>query len=156
MFLIGSDIASESTRQRKQREAGTDVGDGRQWTVRPPRVTGTLAAGQTGLWIVVRQFDGNGDNWSTGSIYLWGACLQQGTDPKKGYARTWAYQAAPIAAGVACGAILVVGKDTSESPFTVRGPGSPLADHTLVEVTAGGELIASEAMYKIRRPLEFS
>ena len=47
------------------------------------RITGTLAGGQTGLWIVVRQFAGNGDNWTTGNILLWGACLQQGTDPKK-------------------------------------------------------------------------
>jgi hypothetical protein len=105
------------------------------------KITGTLAGGQTGLWIVVRQFDGNGDTWISGSILLWGACLQQGTDPKKAYARTWGYQAAPVAAGVACGALLVVGKDTSESPFKVRGPGSPLADHTLLEVTAAGELI---------------
>jgi hypothetical protein len=43
--------------------------------------------------------------------------------------------------GVACGPMLVVGKDTTESPFKVRGPGSNLADHTLLEVTAGGELI---------------
>jgi hypothetical protein len=43
--------------------------------------------------------------------------------------------------GIACGALLVVGKDTSESPFKVRGPGSPLADHTLLEVTAASELI---------------
>jgi hypothetical protein len=105
------------------------------------RITGTLAGGQTGLWIVVRQFDGNGDTWTTGDILLWGACLQQGTDPKKAYARTWGYQAGPVAAGVACGALLVVGKDTSDSPLKVRGPGSPLADHTLLEVTAGGELI---------------
>ncbi len=104
-------------------------------------VTGTLAGGQTGLWVVVRQYAGNGDDWSSGNILLWGACLQQGTDPKKGYARTWGYQTAPVAAGIACGALLVVGKDTSESPFKVRGPGSNLADHTLVEVTAGGELI---------------
>jgi hypothetical protein len=37
--------------------------------------------------------------------------------------------------------LLVVGNDNSESPFKVRGPGSNLADHTLLEVTAGGELI---------------
>src|ERR1035437_6124888 len=42
------------------------------------KITGTLAGGQTGLWIVVRQFAGNGDNWTSGAIYLWGACLQQG------------------------------------------------------------------------------
>ena len=53
------------------------------------KITGTLAGGQTSLWIVVRQFDGNGDTWTTGAVLLWGACLQQGTDPKKAYARTW-------------------------------------------------------------------
>ncbi len=56
------------------------------------KITGTLAGGQTGLWIVVRQFAGNGDNWTSGAIYLWGACLQHGNDPKNGYARTWASQ----------------------------------------------------------------
>ena len=50
------------------------------------KITGTFAGGQTGLWIVVRQFAGNGDNWTSGAIYLWGACLQQGNDPKSGYA----------------------------------------------------------------------
>jgi hypothetical protein len=107
------------------------------------KITGTLAGGQTGLWIVVRQFAGNSDNWTSGDIYLWGACLQQGGDPKKGYARTWGYQASPVAAGVACGPMLVVAKDSSESPFRVRGPSSNLADHTLFEVTAGGELIVA-------------
>ncbi len=62
-------------------------------------------------------------------------------DPKKAYARTWGYQAGPIAAGVVCGALLIAGKDTTESPLKVRGPGSNLADHTLLEVTASGELI---------------
>ena len=56
------------------------------------KVTGTLANGQTGLWIVVRQYAANGDDWASGDIHLWGACLQQGNDPKMGYARTWAYQ----------------------------------------------------------------
>ena len=46
------------------------------------KITGALASGQTGLWIVVRQCDSNGDDWTAGSIYLWGACLQQGHDPK--------------------------------------------------------------------------
>ena len=32
------------------------------------KITGTLASGQTGLWIVVRQYDSNGDDWTTGSI----------------------------------------------------------------------------------------
>ena len=43
------------------------------------KITGTLAGGQTGLWIVVRQYDSNGDEWTSGSIYLWGTCLQQGS-----------------------------------------------------------------------------
>src|ERR1039458_818575 len=65
------------------------------------KITGTLAGGQTGLWIVVWQFAGNGDNWTAGAIYLWGACLQQGYDPKNGYARTWASQTTAVAAGMA-------------------------------------------------------
>ena len=105
------------------------------------RITGTLAAGQTGLWIVVRQFDGNGDDWTTGSVVLWGACLQEGTDPKKAYARTIGFQARPVAAGCTLGRLLVVGKDSTESPVRVAGPGSSLADHTLLEVTANGELL---------------
>jgi hypothetical protein len=105
------------------------------------KITGTLAGGQTGLWIVVRQFAGNGDNWTSGAIYLWGACLQQGNDPKSGYARTWASQTALVAAGVACGATVIAAKDNSESPLRIYGPGSNLADHRLLELTAGGELI---------------
>ncbi len=95
--------------------------------------------GATALWVAIGHYT---DGWTSGQVFhAWGSCLQQGNDPKKAYARTWGYQAAPVAAGVACGALLVVGKDTSESPFKVRGPGSPLADHTLLEVTASGELI---------------
>ena len=105
------------------------------------KITGTLAGGQTGLWIVVRQFAGNGDNWTSGAIYLWGACLQQGNDPKNGYARTWASQTSSVAAGIACGAVVISAKDSAESPVRVYGPGSNLADHRLLEVTAGGELI---------------
>jgi hypothetical protein len=105
------------------------------------RITGTLAAGQTGLWIVVRQYAGNGDDWTTGNIYLWGACLQQGNDPKLGYARTWGFQTGNVAAGIACDTVVISAKDNAESPLKVRGPGSNLADHTLLEVTAGGELI---------------
>ncbi len=105
------------------------------------KITGTLAGGQTGLWIVVRQFAGNGDNWTSGAIYLWGACLQQGNDPKSGYARTWASQTALVAAGVACGATVIAAKDSAESPLRIYGPGSNLSDHRLLEVTAGGELI---------------
>ncbi len=105
------------------------------------RITGTLASGQTGLWIVVRQYDANGDDWTTSSIYLWGACLQLGNDPKNGYARTWASQTELVAAGVACGAVVISAKDNAESPLRVYGPGSNLTDHSLIEVTAGGELI---------------
>jgi len=105
------------------------------------KITGTLAGGQTALWVVVRQYAANGDDWTTGDIHLWGACLQQGGDPKKGYARTWAFQTANVAAGIACGPMVVSGVNASESPFKVRGPGSNLPDDTLLEVTAAGELI---------------
>jgi hypothetical protein len=105
------------------------------------KITGTLAAGQTGLWIVVRQYDANGDNWTSGDIHLWGACLQQGNDPKKGYARTWAFQIANVAAGIACGPVMVSAINSTDSPVKVHGPGSNLADHTLLQVTATGELI---------------
>jgi len=107
------------------------------------KIAGTLASGQTGLWIVVRQFSANGDDWTSGSILLWGACLQQGNDPGKGYARTWAFQTANVAAGVACGPTVISAINSTDSPFKVRGPGSNLADHTLLEVTAGGELIVA-------------
>lgn len=105
------------------------------------KIAGTLSAGQTGLWIVLRQFAGNGDDWTAGSIYLWGACLQQGNDPRKGYARTWAFQTANTEAGVASGAMVICAVNSTDSPVKVRGPGSNLTDHTLLEVTAGGELI---------------
>jgi hypothetical protein len=93
------------------------------------RITGTLTGGQTGLWIVVRQFAGNGDNWTSGSIYLWGASLQQGNDPKTGYARTWASQTTNIAAGIASGSVVISAKDNTESPHRIsdyrsRGRGS--------------------------------
>jgi class 3 adenylate cyclase len=51
------------------------------------------------------------------------------------------YQTAPVMAGVACGPTVVSAVNSTDSPFKVRGPGSNLADHTLLEVTAGGELI---------------
>jgi hypothetical protein len=103
------------------------------------KITGTMTGGATSLWIAIGHYS---DGWTSGqTFHAWGACLQQGNDPKKAYARTWGYQAGAVAAGVACGPLMVVGKDTTESPFKVRGPGSNLADHTLLEVTAGGELI---------------
>jgi len=46
-------------------------------------ITGTLASGQTGLWIVVRQFSGNGDDWTAGDIHLrGGAASSRGTISK--------------------------------------------------------------------------
>lgn len=105
------------------------------------KITGTLASGQTGLWIVVRQYASNGDDWTTGAIHLWGACLQQGNDPQKAYARTWASQAPHTASGVAAGAIVIAAPDSTNSPLKIHGPGSNLADTTLLELTANGELI---------------
>ena len=103
------------------------------------KVTGTMTGGATALWVAIGHYT---DGWTSGlSFHAWGACLQQGNAPKTGYARTWGYQALPVAAGVACGATLVVAKDNAETPFRVAGPGSNLADHTLLQVTAGGELI---------------
>ena len=103
------------------------------------KVTGTMTGGATSLWVAIGHYT---DGWTTGLVFhAWGACLQQGNDPKKAYARTWGFQTAPVAAGVACGPVVVSATNNTDSPFKVRGPGSPLADHTLLEVTAGGELI---------------
>jgi hypothetical protein len=105
------------------------------------KITGTLASGQTGLWIVVRQFAANGDDWTTGDIHLWGACLQQGNDPQKAYARTWASKTPHITSGLAAGSTVIAAPDTTTSPLKIHGPGSNLADSTLFELTANGELI---------------
>jgi hypothetical protein len=105
------------------------------------KITGTLASGHTGLWIVVRQYAANGDDWTTGDIHLWGACLQQGNDPQKAYARTWASQTQHVAAGLACGPTVMAAQDNSSSPLKIHGPGSNLTDSTLLELTANGELI---------------
>jgi len=105
------------------------------------KITCTLANGQTGLWIVVRQYTANGDDWATGDIHLWGACLQQGTDPQEGYARTWSSQTPHVNAGLAAGPTVIAATDITTSPLKIHGPGSNLADSTLLELTAGGELI---------------
>jgi hypothetical protein len=105
------------------------------------KITGTLASGQTGLWIVVRQYAANGDDWTTGDIHLWGACLQQGDDPQAAYARTWASHAPHLASGVAVGPTVIAATDSTTSPLKIHGPGSNLADSTLLEVTPNGELI---------------
>lgn len=104
-------------------------------------ITDTLASGQTGLWIVVRQFATNGDDWTTGDIHLWGACLQQGTNPEKAYARTWASRTPHVASGLSADPIVIAASDTTTSPLRIHGPGSNLADSTLLELTANGELI---------------
>ena len=105
------------------------------------KITGTLAAGQTGLWIVVRQYAPNGDDWTTGDIHLWGACLQHGNDPQKAYARNWASQMPHVNAGLAAGPTVIAAPDNTASPLKIHGPGSNLADSTLLELTANGDLI---------------
>jgi hypothetical protein len=105
------------------------------------KITGTLASGQTGLWIVVRQYAANSDDWTTGDIHLWGACLQQGNDPQKAYARTWASQTPHVASGLTAGPTVIAAADATASPLRIQGPGSNLADSTLLELTASGELI---------------
>jgi len=105
------------------------------------KITGTLASGQTGLWIVVRQYSANGDDWATGAIHLWGACLQQGDDAQKAYARTWASQTPHASSGVAAGPTVIAAPDSTTSPLKIHGPGSNLSDGTLLELTANGELI---------------
>lgn len=47
------------------------------------KITGTLASGQTGLWIVVRQYAANGDDWTTGDIQLWGPASSRATARRK-------------------------------------------------------------------------
>jgi hypothetical protein len=105
------------------------------------KIVGTLANGQTGLWIVMRQYAANGDDWTTGEIHLWGACLQQRDDPQHAYARTWASQTPHIASGVAAGPTVIAAPDTTTSPLKIHGPASNLADSTLLELTSSGELI---------------
>jgi hypothetical protein len=105
------------------------------------KITGTLAAGQTGLWVVVRQHAANGDDWTAGDIHLWGACLQQGNDPEKGYARTWASQTPRVNSSLAAGPTVIAAPDNTTSPLKIHGPGSNLADSTLLELTPNGELI---------------
>jgi len=105
------------------------------------KITGTLAGGQTGLWIVIRQYAASGDDWTTGDVHVWGACLQQGNDPQKAYARTWASQMPHIASGLTAGPTVIAAPDSTTSPLKIHGPGSNLADSTLLELTANGELI---------------
>jgi hypothetical protein len=105
------------------------------------KITGTLASGQTGLWIVVRQYAANSDEWTTGDVHLWGACLQEGDDPQATYTRTWASQTLRTSSGFAAGPTIIAAPDSTTSPLRIHGPGSNLADSTLLELTANGELI---------------
>jgi hypothetical protein len=105
------------------------------------RITGTLASGQSGLWVVVRQYAANGDDWTTGDIHLWGACLQQGEDPQAAYARTWASQTPHTNSGLAAGPTVLAAPDSTTSPLKIPGPGSNLADSTRLARTATGERI---------------
>jgi hypothetical protein len=89
----------------------------------------------------LRQYATNGDDWSTGDIHLWGACLQQGNNPQAAYARTWATELQHIASGFAAGPTVIAAPDSAASPLKILGPGSNLADSTLLELTANGELI---------------
>ena len=57
------------------------------------------------------------------------------------YARTWASQTPHIASGIAAGPTVIAASDNTTSPLEVHGPGSNLADSTLLELTANGELI---------------
>jgi hypothetical protein len=108
------------------------------------KITATLASGQTGLWVVVRNFVGNGDEWTNGTvIYLWGACLQEGNDPQRTYVRTWDSQAPRNRASAAMGTVIISAANSMEAPLTVFGPGSNLADKTLLQVTSSGELIVA-------------
>lgn len=109
------------------------------------KITGTLASGQAGLWMVVRQYAGNGDDWTTGDIHLWGACLQQGDNPQASYARTWASQTPHTSSGVAAGPTVIAAPDSTASPLKIHGPASNLADSALLELTANGELILAGA-----------
>jgi len=87
------------------------------------KITGTLASGQPALWIVVRQFVGNGDDWTTGDIHLWGANLQQGDDPQEAHARTWASQTPHVDSGLAAGPTVITAQDSTTSPLRIHGPG---------------------------------
>jgi len=103
------------------------------------KVTAAMTGGATALWIAIGHYT---DGWTAGlAFHAWGACLQQGNDPKRGYARTWGFQTAQVFAGVTCGPTVISAVNSTDSPLKVRGPGSNLSDHTLLEVTAGGELI---------------
>jgi hypothetical protein len=119
------------------------------------KITGTLTSGETGLWIAVRQYSANGDDWTTGDIHLWGTCLQQGNDPQKAYTRTWASQTPHVAAGLAAGPTVIATPDSTTSPLKIHGPGSSLADSTLLELTPTGELFLAGGFGNGYRLAEF-
>lgn len=51
-----------------------------------------------------------------------------------------ASQTANVAAEVACGAVVISAKNTTESPLRAYGPGSNLADNLLFAVNSAGEV----------------
>ena len=63
------------------------------------------------------------------------------TIPQKAYARTWASQTPHLASGLAAGPTVIAAPEHTTSPLKIHGPGSNLADSTLLELTANGELI---------------
>jgi hypothetical protein len=90
-----------------------------------------MTGGATALWLAIGHYT---DGWTAGlAFHAWGACLQQGHDPERGYARTWGYQTAQVLEGAACGPTVISGVNSTDSPLKARGPGSALADHTLLK-----------------------
>ncbi|HNY39622.1 MAG TPA: hypothetical protein PKJ41_04475 [Bryobacteraceae bacterium] len=72
--------------------------------------------------------------------------MEHGRDPplgrmpsagKRSAERTWAFQTPHVASGLT----VIAAKDSATSHLKIHGPGSNLADSTLLELTASGELI---------------
>jgi hypothetical protein len=82
------------------------------------KITGTLAGGQTGLWIVVRQYDSNGDDWTTGPHHTTPVHPQRVHVIGCGITRQWGQ----------CGVIEVQYPDLGGSPLVadVEGDASPV------------------------------
>lgn len=87
----------------------------------------------------------NNDEWTNGTvIHLWGACLQEGNDPRRAYVRTWDSQVPRNRAGAVLGATGITALNATEPPLTIYGPGSNLAGRTLFQVSSGGEPIIAD------------
>ena len=123
------------------------------WLVGPTAVTLTTVvaavqgdrhagrAAQTALWVAIGQYTRRLDDGPRRSMR--GArASSRATIRRRGYARTWGYQTAPVAAGVACGPTWSSPQSTARTRRSKCAVlARTLADHTLLEVTAGGELI---------------